>query len=70
MSGKGGRPRTFPPGAVPLALVERERTGRTWVEIARQLQVNPGTLRARIADYRQETRVHKTPLSFVPAVEP
>jgi hypothetical protein len=55
---KGGRPRTFPPGAVPLALVERERTGRPWNEIAQGLKVLPGTLRARVADFR---RAHKTP---------
>ncbi len=61
MKPRGGRPRTFPPAAVPLALVERERTGRTWVEIARGLKVSPGTLRARVADYRRESRAHKTP---------
>jgi hypothetical protein len=61
MSGKGGRPRTFPAAAVPLALVERERTGRTWVEIAQNLKVSPGTLRARVSDYRRESGAHKTP---------
>jgi DNA-binding NarL/FixJ family response regulator len=61
MRPKGGRPRTFPLGVVPLALVERERTGRTWVEIARDLKVSPGTLRARISDLRRETGAHKTP---------
>lgn len=67
MSGKGGRPRTFPAAAVPLALVEREQTGRTWVEIARGLGVSPGTLRARVSDFRRESGAHKTPVS--PATE-
>jgi len=62
MTAKGGRPRTFPVATVPLALVERERTGRTWVEIARDLKVSPGTLRARVADFRREGRAHKTPV--------
>ncbi len=61
MSGKGGRPRTFPVATVALALVERERTGRTWVEIARGLGVSPGTLRARVADFRRESGAHTTP---------
>src|SRR5271170_2445686 len=61
MSGKCGRPRTFPPGAAEIALERRERTGQTWAEIARDLGVSPGTLRARAADPRRETRAHKTP---------
>ena len=61
MTAKGGRPRTFPAGAVELAVVERDRTGRTWAEIARDLRVNPGTLRARVADFRRESGAHKTP---------
>lgn len=60
MTGKGGRPSTFPPGAVPLALVERERTGRPRGEIARDLKVSPGTLRARVSDFRRESGAHKT----------
>ncbi len=48
---RGGRPRTFPPGAVELALVERNRTGRTWAEIARELGVHPNTLRTRAAEW-------------------
>ena len=61
MTAKGGRPRTFPPGAVELALVERDRTGRTWVEIARRLNVHPGTLQARASEFRRVSRVYKTP---------
>ena len=61
MTGRPGRPRTFPLAAVELALVERDHTGRSWAEIARELKVNPGTLRARIADFRRETRAHKKP---------
>ncbi len=59
MTAKGGRPRTFPPGTVAIALVERERTGRTWVEIARGLKVSPGTLQARVSEYRRG-RTYKT----------
>ena len=61
MTAKGGRPRTFPPGAVEIALERRERTGETWAELALDLKVSPGTLRARVADHRRETRAHKTP---------
>ncbi len=53
MSGKGGRPRTFPLAIVPVALELREREGRTWPEIARELGVHPGTLRTRAAEYRR-----------------
>jgi len=61
MKARGGRPRTFPPGIALLAVERRERTGEPWVEIARDLKVNPGTLRARVADLRRETQAHKTP---------
>ena len=70
MTGRPGRPRTFPLAAVELALVERDRTGRSWAEIARELKVNPGTLRARIADYRRGSRAHKTPAELVSEVVP
>jgi hypothetical protein len=60
VTGRPGRPRTFPLGAVELALVERDRASRTWVEIARELGVRPGTLRARIADHRRGNAAHKT----------
>ena len=70
MTGRPGRPRTFPLGAVELALVERDRTGRSWAEIARELKVNPGTLRARMADYRRETRAHKTHRGAVSEIGP
>jgi len=65
VTGRPGRPRTFPLGAVELALVERDRTGRSWAEIARELKVNAGTLRARIADFRRENGAHKTPILAV-----
>lgn len=62
MSPKGGRPRTFPTAVVPLALERRERTGETWAEIARDLGVCPGTLRARAADHKRVNSLHKTPV--------
>jgi transposase-like protein len=55
---RGGRPRTFPVAAVELAVIERETTGRSWAEIARELGVHPGTLRARVSDFRH---ARKTP---------
>jgi hypothetical protein len=61
MTSKGGRPRTFPTGIVLLAVERRERTDETWAELGRTLNVNPGTLRARVGDFRREGRVHKTP---------
>jgi hypothetical protein len=70
MRGKGGRPRTFPPDAVEFALVEHDRTGRTWAEIARVLKVNPGTLRARVADFLRERGAHKTPAPLSEEPEP
>jgi hypothetical protein len=69
MTARGGRPRTFPLGAVEVALVERDRD-RSWVEIARDLKVNPGTLRARVADFRRETRAHKTTAAPISRVAP
>jgi len=60
MSDKGGRPRTFPTAIVPAAL-ERHERGDPWTQIARELGVSPGTLRARVSDHRRETRAHKTP---------
>ncbi|HXQ79409.1 MAG TPA: hypothetical protein VN819_04245 [Thermoplasmata archaeon] len=62
MTPRGGRPRTFDPAIVPLA-VERHERGETWVEIALDLKVGPGTLRARASDYRRVGGAHKTPAS-------
>jgi len=61
MKAKGGRPRTFPGAIVPLALKQKDRTGGSWEEVARDLGVSPGTLRARVSDYRRESGSHKTP---------
>lgn len=60
MTAKAGRSRTFPPCVVPIALVERERTGRTWIDIAGDLDVNPATLRARVSDYRRQSALQET----------
>jgi DNA-binding Lrp family transcriptional regulator len=67
VTARGGRPRTFPPGAVELALVERDRTGRKWAEIARDLKVSPGTLRARVSEFRRSSGAHKTPAPILDA---
>ena len=69
MTRPGGRPRTFPRAVVPVALELREREGRTWPEIARELKVPPGTLRSRVSDYRRA--MHKTPApgSFDPRAD-
>lgn len=61
MTARGGRPRTFPTGIVPIAVERRDRTGETWEEIGRDLGVHPGTLRTRAAEFLRETRTHKTP---------
>ena len=60
MTRPGGRPRTFPRAVVPVALDLREREGWSWPEIARELKVQPGTLRSRVSDYRRAL-MHKTP---------
>jgi transposase-like protein len=65
VTARGGRPRTFPAAILPLAVERRTRTGETWTEIARDLKVNPGTLRARVADYRRICSVHKTPATVL-----
>lgn len=68
MSTRGGRPRTFPPAAVEIAVERREKTGEPWVEIAKDLRVNPGTLRARASEFRRALDAHKTtvgPLSLL-----
>jgi hypothetical protein len=57
LTGQVGRPRTFDPVLVPLALKRRERTGETWKTIARTLGVNRGKLRNRCAEYLRN--VHK-----------
>jgi hypothetical protein len=57
LTGRVGRPRTFDPALVPLALERRERTGEPWAEIARALGTKPGTLRNRCAEYLRN--VHK-----------
>jgi hypothetical protein len=61
MSRRGGRPRTFPSEVVSKAVERRERTREPWAAIARELHVNPGTLRARASDIRRGLGVHKTP---------
>ena len=60
MTAKGGRPRTFPPGAVAAALERRDRTGETWAELGKALGVHPGTLKARAAEIRRSA-AYKTP---------
>jgi transposase-like protein len=37
--------------AALVAVERRKRTGETWCEIARDLRVNPATLRSRAAEY-------------------
>jgi hypothetical protein len=59
VTGRVGRPRTFDPSLVPLALERRDRTREPWAEIARDLGTNPGTLRNRCAEYLRN--VHKIP---------
>lgn len=61
MTSKCGRPKTFNWSIVPLALEIRERTRRTWPDIARELGVHPGTLRTRAAEYSRLVSLHKTP---------
>lgn len=60
MTGRGGRPRTFPLAVVPLAVERRERTGETWAELARALKVHPATLRTRASEYCRAL-MRKTP---------
>ena len=42
MTGKNGRSRAFDWAIVPLAVELRDRTGRTWAEIAKKLHIHPG----------------------------
>jgi len=44
------RPQTFPPWAPELALDLREETGEALRKIARDLGVEPGTLRTRCSE--------------------
>jgi len=70
VTGRGGRPRTFPAGIVLLAVERRERTGETWAVIGPDLDVHPGTLRTRAAEFLRETRAHKTPEPAVSEASP
>jgi len=64
MTARAGRPRTFDLALVPIALERRARTREPWVEIARALGTNPGTLRNRCAEYvRFAHRISRPPFA-------
>ena len=62
MTARPGRPSSFPLVIVPLALERRDRTNETWTELGRAFGVNPGTLKARAAEFRR-FGAYKTPSS-------
>jgi transposase-like protein len=62
MSRSSPRPDAFPTGVVLLAVERKDRTGESWTQIARELGVSPGTLRARVSDYRHAAGAQKADL--------
>jgi hypothetical protein len=66
----GGRPRTFPPGAVAVALELRELLPSwSFREIAEALGVPPGTLRCRVSETMRQA-LHKTPALCAEGLQP